>query len=45
MDRPWGHKDSDTTERLSLSLGWLILDLPFIFLQTPLFVTKLAQWG
>ena len=21
MDSPWGHKESDTTERLSLSLG------------------------
>ena len=24
LSGPWGHKESDTTERLSLSLPWLI---------------------
>ena len=45
MDSPWGHKDSDTTERLSLSLGWLIIDLPFIFFTNAIVFNQTCPVG
>ena len=37
MYSPWGHKESDTTERLLLSLGMIISRSPSMLLQMVLF--------
>ena len=38
---PWGCKESDTTEQLTLSLFYLIFLLGFLFSKTPFYMNEM----